>query len=229
MVYSIRTICALVLAVAVVAPLNVNAADPSRADSAKQATEAYERGMTHFQLDEYDAAIKEWEDGFRIRAAPQFLYNLAQAYRLSKRPEKALSFYRKFLNMDPKTPTRGTVERYIAALEVTVAEQKNAPPPHVDEPAPVPVTASPSQPPPPVAAAAVASAPSGTATGTPSGVAMPDSALVAHAPARKPLYKKGWFWGVLAGSIVVAGGAVALGVVLGTRTSVNPVLPSVNF
>lgn len=219
MVYCVRLLCALALVLAAVAP--VNAADSSRADSAKQATEAYERGMTHFQLDEYDAAIKEWEDGFRIRAAPQFLYNLAQAYRLSKRPEKALSFYRKFLNMDPKTPTRATVEKYIASLELVIAEQKNAPPPHVDEPTPTPapvVSAPPLQQPlPPIVAA------------SPSAVALPDSALVAHAPTKKPLYRKGWFWGVLAGSVLVAGGAVALGVVLGTRSSGNPVLPSVSF
>lgn len=216
--FTLRIPCALALVLALVTP--VNAADAPRADTAKQATEAYERGMTHFQLDEYDAAIKDWEDGFRIRAAPQFLYNLAQAYRLSKRPEKALSFYRKFLGMDPKTPIRSTVEKYIASLEVTIAQQKVAPPPPMEEPAPAPVaSAPPPQPAPPV----VVVVPSTTATLT------TDSALVAHAPAQKPLHKKAWFWGVLVGSVVVVGGAVAAGVVLGTRSSNPTVLPAVNF
>jgi hypothetical protein len=35
--------------------------------------------------------------------------------------------------------------------------------------------------------------------------------------APKPLYKKGWFWGVMAGALVLAGGGVALGVYYGTR------------
>jgi hypothetical protein len=38
-------------------------------------------------------------------------------------------------------------------------------------------------------------------------------------PHGKPVYKKGWFWGVLASAVVVAGGGVALGVYYGTRTT----------
>jgi hypothetical protein len=43
--------------------------------------------------------------------------------------------------------------------------------------------------------------------------------LVTHGPPPKPVYKKGWFWGVMAGAVAVAGGGVALGVYYGTRTT----------
>ena len=42
---------------------------------------------------------------------------------------------------------------------------------------------------------------------------------VTKGPPPKPIYKKGWFWGVMAGTAVVIGGGVALGVYYGTRTT----------
>ena len=41
--------------------------------------------------------------------------------------------------------------------------------------------------------------------------------LTASAPRARPVTKKAWFWGVVAGGAVVVVGAVVLGVVLGTR------------
>src|SRR6476620_10475240 len=90
-------------------------------DRAAQAKQHYESGMARFQLEEWDAAIDEWQAGFRIKPVPQFLYNIAQAYRLSKRWEKAISFYQKYLRMDPKAPNRPEVERHIAQLNKLVA------------------------------------------------------------------------------------------------------------
>jgi hypothetical protein len=43
--------------------------------------------------------------------------------------------------------------------------------------------------------------------------------VVTRGPPPKPVYKKGWFWGVMAGAVAVAGGGVALGVYYGTRTT----------
>ena len=80
--------------------------------------------MAHFRLDEYDAAVKEWEAGFRARPSPQFLYNIAQAYRLSKQYDKALSFYKKYLYMQPDAPNRAEVENHIAVLTKLVSDQQ---------------------------------------------------------------------------------------------------------
>jgi hypothetical protein len=41
---------------------------------------------------------------------------------------------------------------------------------------------------------------------------------------QKPVYKKGWFWGVLGG--VVAAGAIVAGVVVGTATTIGPNTPA---
>ncbi|MGZ3438744.1 MAG: hypothetical protein ACXVDD_04490, partial [Polyangia bacterium] len=61
---------------------------PARAEDERvpEAQRRFEAGMASYHLEEYDKAIEEWEAGYRIKPAPQFLYNIAQAYRLSKRP-----------------------------------------------------------------------------------------------------------------------------------------------
>src|SRR3954469_14676459 len=103
----------------------VAATGMARADEATAtARDAYDKGMAHYHLEEYDAAIEEWERGFRAKPAPEFLYNIAQAYRLSKRPEKALSFYQKYLRVSPEAKNRPEVERQIAALKEVVDKQK---------------------------------------------------------------------------------------------------------
>src|SRR6185436_12717272 len=73
-------------------------------EDATAAKNYFERGMGHFNLEEYDAAIAQWENGYRLKPVPEFLYNIAQAYRLSKRAEKALTFYRKYLKLFAKAP-----------------------------------------------------------------------------------------------------------------------------
>jgi tetratricopeptide (TPR) repeat protein len=106
------------------------ASSPVRADD-ERVTEAqrhFEAGMASFHLEEYDKAIDEWERGYRIKPAPQFLYNIAQAYRLSQRPEKALTFYQKYLRLDPKARNRAECERHITALTSTVVSPDRANP-----------------------------------------------------------------------------------------------------
>src|SRR5262245_33641371 len=81
------------------------AAPPGRADErSDKAKEAYQQGIAHFTLDEYDAAITCFQDAFRIKADPAFLYNIAQAARLGKKPEMALQYYEKYLRLSKEPP-----------------------------------------------------------------------------------------------------------------------------
>jgi tetratricopeptide (TPR) repeat protein len=188
------------------------AAAPSvaRADDSATAHDAYDKGMAHFHLEEYDAAIEEWERGFRAKPAPEFLYNIAQAYRLSKRPEKALSFYQKYLRVAPEAKNRDEVERQMKTQQEVIDKQKSAAeaPPQGTLPTPAPPPTSAPQ----------------TTPQTTSGRAD----LVAQ-PAERPVYKKGWFWGVIGGAAVVVAGGIVLGVVLGTRGSNVQTLPAASL
>ena len=208
----------------------------ARAETQDRAAEAgrhYETGMAHFQLEEWDQAVEEWEAGFRLKPAPEFLYNIAQAYRLSKRPEKALSFYRKYLNMNPKAANRLEVERHLKALQKIVDEQSRT----ATSPPTQPLETRKSLPtpptPPPVVEPPVAPAPAPAPVAQPAPAPEPQAASIAattveKAPEKKPITKKGWFWGVVGGAVVLVAGAVVVGVLLGGGDSTKT-LPAVRF
>jgi hypothetical protein len=52
--------------------------------------------------------------------------------------------------------------------------------------------------------------------------------LTASAPRERPVWKRGWFWGVMTGAAVVVAGGVTLGVVLGTAHDLRT-LPDVTL
>lgn len=189
-------------------------------DPSAQARSLYERGMAHFQLAEYDQAIAKWQEGFRLRPVPEFLYNIGQAYRLSNRPDKAIQAYRAYLRMAPKAENREEVEHHIAALQQAIDQSKQAATAPPVQPTPVKpdgtaaTTPPPTEPPPPPAV-------------TPEPASNP--ALVASAPPReKPITKKPWFWAVVVGGAAVVAGAVVVGVVVGTRDNTKT-LPGLSF
>jgi iron complex outermembrane receptor protein len=215
-------------------------------DDAAEARTLYDRGMAHFRLEEYDQAIEKWQAGFRLRPVPEFLYNIAQAYRLSKRNEKARSFYKKYLDMEPEAPNKAQVLKHIATLDKAIeAEQRasNAPPSDAlprsntgPMRGPATVNGEPSRPPTPNTPPPSTGEPSGTTTTTAPAVASTpassDNALTATAPAprdQRPVYKKPWFWGVVGGAVVVVGVAVVVGVVVGTGGSSRDTIPAARF
>jgi tetratricopeptide (TPR) repeat protein len=118
--FVIWSTCVVTLLTGGSASAGVAAPDPAAVgdeqERAATARSLYELGMGRFQLEEYDAAIAYWEEGFRNKPAPELLYNIGQAHRLAHRPDKALAFYQKYLRMSPNAANRAEVERTIAAL-----------------------------------------------------------------------------------------------------------------
>jgi iron complex outermembrane receptor protein len=174
-------------------------------DRPRLAAQKFESGMAHYHLQEWDEAIAAWQAGFRIKPAPEFLYNIAQAYRLSKRADKALQYYETYLRMEPKAPNRADIEKHMAALRKLITQQQttaNLPP---TDPKPSPpsfpeVKPEPAPPPPP---------PPKVETPKPA-----EPLVVQQAPPPKPK-SRAWIYGVAAGAVAVVTGAVALGVALG--------------
>ncbi len=195
-------------------------------DDAQEAAKLYERGMAHYRLEEYPEAIAKWQSAFRIKPVAEFLYNIAQAYRMQHQAERALSFYNKYLFASPNARNRAEVQKHIVQLTQAIQQAnraETAPPtsPRTSQPVggkDAPAEAAPSLDIPPPAAAAVEVP-----------VAPTIDTVTAPPPASdKPIYKKGWFWGVLVGSAVVVA-AVAVGVTLGTESSGRKTLPGLSF
>jgi tetratricopeptide (TPR) repeat protein len=201
--------------------LVVLAAVPAGADEGDEvrARALYEKGMSHFQLDEFDAAITLWLEAYRFKPVPELLYNIAQAHRLKS--ERALAFYRKYLALNPRAANRAEVERHIEALERLLSED----PPKLPATTVVPkATAAPPKPvatpPKPIAPPPVKLAPT---TVQPSRPALSAQVLVEPEAERsrpdKSVFKKPWLWATVGTVAVVVAVGVGLGVGLKSSDS----------
>ncbi len=169
-------------------------ASPSfAADETSSAREHAQKGKAFMDLAKYNEAAAEYEAAYADKPDPALLLNLAQAYRLAGNADKAIFFYRKYLQHVPKSPYRADIEEKIAALEKagpSGAGDKGhtgtvAPPPIDDSagappPAPPPNT-SPAPPPAPPTGPTAGPGPMGgpistTAGPETAGVTLPSSA-----------------------------------------------------
>jgi hypothetical protein len=134
----------------------------ARADqSTERAKQLFQEGTTLFNVGEFDKAIEAWQEGYKEKPDPGFLYNIGQAYRLKGDNQKAIFFYRGYLRNSPRALNKAEVEAKIAQLQ-KAAEGKPVAPPPTPSPAPVaptPAVAPAAPTPAPVKPAPVAPAP----------------------------------------------------------------------
>jgi tetratricopeptide (TPR) repeat protein len=121
------------------------------AEHGKRSAEAYyQKGMKAYTLGHFEDAIEEFEKAYELRQEPIFLYNIAQSHRQNNSPQRAIFFYRRYLEADPEAKNRVEVEKRIKDMEshLNAKPENGAPPPPATPPtAPAPTTAAP----PPVA------------------------------------------------------------------------------
>jgi len=113
----------IVLAVLVVLGGNLSHADE---DPTTRARLLFDSGRRHFELTEYDAALVDFKEGYRLKDDPVFLYNIALCHRLLGRKAEALQFFKNYLNRRPDAPNRDDLERKIAALDGEIASESKA-------------------------------------------------------------------------------------------------------
>ena len=121
----------------------------------KQAVDVhYSQGMKHYTLGHFSEAIEEFEKAYDIKPEPIFLFNIAQSHRQNKNAERALFFYRRYLEAEPRAKNRAEVEKRMKDMEKLLAEEKERaatpalqpPPPTPPSPPPPMLTAPPPQP-----------------------------------------------------------------------------------
>lgn len=178
----------------------VHAAEPPTAAAKAAAKKAYEQGTAHYKKGEWDPAIEQFELCYKNLPQPVFLFNIAQSHNKAGRPEKALEYYKKYLNDAPTAPNRAEVEQTVAELEQQLTPAKPAVEIAQLQTFPVEVASEP-----------------------------PPKGFVAKSSIW-PFSKKTWIIiGAAAGGAVVLGTAIGLGVYFGTRgptiTVFNPVNP----
>lgn len=93
-------------------------------DKKAKAKALYEKGLGHYNLGEFDAAVASFKEAYALSSAPGLLFNIAQSFRLKKDYEQATYFYTTYLRLKPDAPNRADVEARLADIEKLIAEQK---------------------------------------------------------------------------------------------------------
>jgi tetratricopeptide (TPR) repeat protein len=125
----------------------------------KQGAEShYNKGMRAYTLGHFQEAIEEFEKAYELKSEPIFLYNIAQSHRQNNNPQRAIFFYRRYLEAAPNAKNRANVEKRILDLQSELDAQKEReaaaatpiapPPPVVVAPPPAPSPPSVAPPPP---------------------------------------------------------------------------------
>ncbi len=78
--------------------------------------EAYQKATRAFDIERYDEAIVAYKRTYELGGDPPMLYDIAQALRLSKHPDEAAVYYRRYLDRAPAAPNRDEVRARIAEL-----------------------------------------------------------------------------------------------------------------
>jgi tetratricopeptide (TPR) repeat protein len=100
-----------------VAPRDADVVAREKASSAKR----------HFDRGEFDAAIADYREAFRIVPTAGLLYNLGQAYRLAGRCADAADAYRRYLIHSPSSPYRSIAEQNLSAADLCARDGGDTP------------------------------------------------------------------------------------------------------
>jgi tetratricopeptide (TPR) repeat protein len=196
----------------------------------REAKAHFEKATAAYALAQYAEAATEYELAFKLRPDPALLYNAAQAHRRARNHRRALELYNSYLRIyGARASVRDEVKRHIAELESAIeAESKASTSPPTD-PLAVKIQHSDEASKPEKSSQSSDAAPAPTtSTGSVTVSQPPPTAIVATHPSPRPLVKRGWFWGVMAGAAIVVAGAVAVGILFGSPGAPSATLGKVS-
>jgi len=175
----------------------------TRLAAPRGAREFYQSATSHYNLSEWQAALDDFREAYRLKADPALLFNIAQCHRQLGNYREAANFYRAYRREGGK----GDVDRLTAEMDKAAAAQREREIAAEREKAA-------STPPTGVQAPPVTSLPTTTTATAPTTGA--DLTTVAAPPRHQPLVKRPWFWAAVAGGAAVVAAGVTLGIVYGT-------------
>src|SRR5437016_3731876 len=90
----------VMVVIALMFAASVASAQP--AGDEKAAEEFFNKGNTAYNLGHFDEAVVWFTKAYEAWAQPEFLYNIAQSYRLGGNCKQALFFYKRFVSVKEK-------------------------------------------------------------------------------------------------------------------------------
>lgn len=93
----------------------------AEANPKQEAIEYARKGGVAYNLGNYEEASEQYEQAYRLVQDPNILFNIAQSYRLSNHPDKALASFKGFLRTaPPKHKNRPVAEEHVLQLNAVV-------------------------------------------------------------------------------------------------------------
>lgn len=102
-------------------------ARPKSTDTGPKTVEArrhFKQGREFLDANAYPEAIAEFEAAFSLVPLPEFLFNIAQAYRLEDDAEHALQMYTRFIEVVPDGSIADEARAHIAVLTKEISDAK---------------------------------------------------------------------------------------------------------
>jgi hypothetical protein len=85
----------------------------------------FEHGVKEYNLGRFQEAIGEFEKAYDLDPAPILLFNIAQSHRQLGNKERALFFYRRYLEQEPEAAKRSEVEQRMKDLAQSLEQEKD--------------------------------------------------------------------------------------------------------
>jgi tetratricopeptide (TPR) repeat protein len=102
----------------------------------KTAQAAFDEGQVSFLSGDFDKAADNFKKAYDARPFPQFLYNIAASYHRKGKAksdpdsyDKAVTYYKRYLDEDKQAQDRDKVEKAIGVLEAEAKRLRATPPP----------------------------------------------------------------------------------------------------
>jgi tetratricopeptide (TPR) repeat protein len=120
-----RALAAALALLALLAAGTAQAAAKAKDGAEAQAKAEFKKGQTAYNLGRFSEALASFSKAYEIKALPPILFNIAQCHRQLGNFERAVFFYRRFLELTPAgSGNAETVSRLLQESETRLAEQQ---------------------------------------------------------------------------------------------------------
>jgi tetratricopeptide (TPR) repeat protein len=100
----------------------------------ERARDHFDRAQAAYAQGKFEEAANEFQSAYEARAFPQFLFNIVASYEKMKRYKDAVTYYRRYLEAEPKTSDRAQIEARIRVLEGEAKRLETVAPPDPEDP-----------------------------------------------------------------------------------------------
>jgi hypothetical protein len=82
----------------------------------ERAAKIFEEARAHYNLLEYDAALKGFKEAYLLSKEPGLLFNIGQCYRQMGKNDEAIRSFKAYLNESPDAPQKTQIEQWLAEM-----------------------------------------------------------------------------------------------------------------